>query len=72
MFRWHAQHDLDLLKEVVAHRPKRCEDWNKIAANLQHAWGEVVKHPIKGRSCKELLEVILAHHKAGNAAALKK
>ena len=49
MFRWHARHDLDLLREVVAVRPKSSNDWNTIAANLQHAWGdeETQKRPIK-------------------------
>ena len=74
MFRWHARHDLDLLREVVAVRPKSSNDWNTIAANLQHAWGdeETQKSPIKGRSCKEHFDVLLANHKAGNASALKK
>ena len=75
MFRCHARHDLDLLREVaVAVRPKSSNDWSTIAANLQHAWGneETQRSPIKGRSCKEHFDVLLAHHKAGNASALKK
>ena len=74
MFRCHARHDLDLLREVVAVRPKSSNDWNTIAANLQHAWGdeETQRSPIKGRSCKEHFDVLLAHHKARNASALKK
>ncbi|KAK3745277.1 hypothetical protein QZH41_003742 [Actinostola sp. cb2023] len=43
-----------------------------IAANLQQAWGDALSTPIKGRSCKEHFDVLLAHHKAGNASALKK
>ena len=72
MFRWHSCHDVDLLREVVAARPISTNDWNFLAANLQHAWGDTVQNPIKGRSCKEHFEVLLAHHKVGNAAALKK
>ena len=72
MFRWHARHDIDLLREVVAVRPNSSNQWNTIAANLQGAWGDALKSPLKGRSCKEHLDVLLAHHKAGNAAALKK
>ncbi|CAB4028040.1 Hypothetical predicted protein [Paramuricea clavata] len=74
MLRWHAHHDVDLLREVVAVRPKSANDWNTIAANLHNAWGEeeTQRSPIKGRSCKEHFGVLLAHHKAGNASALKK
>ena len=60
MLRWHAWHDLDLLREVVAVRPT-----NTIAANLQHE--EKVTHsqrsPVKGRSFKEHFDVLLAHHR---------
>ena len=72
MFRWHVCHDIDLLREVVAVRPKSPNEWNLVAANLQHAWCDVLTSPIKGRSCKEHFEVLLVHHKAGNASALKK
>jgi hypothetical protein len=74
MFRWHARHDVDLLREVVAVQPKSANDWNTIAANLQNVWGEELtqRTPIKGRSCKEHFDVLFAHHRAGNASALKK
>ena len=75
MLRWHARHDLDLLREVVAVLPKSLNDWNTIAANLQHTWEEEVtvsqRSPIKGCCCKEHFDVLLAHHRAGNASASK-
>ena len=60
------------MKEVAVFRPENPADWNMIAANLQQAWGDALSTPIKGRSCKEHFDVLLAHHKAGNASALKK
>jgi hypothetical protein len=47
----------------VAARPKSTNDWNFIAANLQLK----VVH-----ACKDRFEVLLAHHKVGNAAAVNK
>lgn len=71
MFRWHINHDIDLLKEVLAVRPANPTDWNIVADNLQQVWlNEQVS--IKGRSCKEHFDVLLRHHKDGNAAAIKK
>lgn len=71
MFRWHINHDLDLLREVLALRPSNPNDWNLIADNLQRAWAneEII---VKGRSCKEHFDVLLRHHKDENSAALKK
>lgn len=37
MSRWHINHDLDLLREVLALRPSNPSDWNLIADNLQRA-----------------------------------
>lgn len=71
MFKWHARHDIDLLREVVAVLPNSPNQWNTIAASLQRACCDALKSPLKERSCKEHLDVLLAHHKAGNAAALK-
>ena len=39
MFRWHVNHDLDLLREVVVGRPKNHTDWASIADKLNSAWG---------------------------------
>ncbi|XP_068685221.1 cingulin-like [Montipora foliosa] len=71
MFRWHINHDLDLLREVLALRPSNPNDWNLIADNLQRAWANE-EITLKGRSCKEHFDVLLRHHKDENSAALKK
>ena len=70
MFRWHIVHDLDLLVEVLGVRPSSPTDWNMVAENLSNAWKLEV--PITGRSSKEHFDLLLRHHKDGNAAALKK
>ena len=70
MFRWHINHDLDLLREVLALRPSNPSDWNLIADNLQRAWAND-EITVKGHSCKEHFDV-LRHHKDENSAALKK
>ncbi|XP_074631517.1 uncharacterized protein LOC141890047 [Acropora palmata] len=71
MFRWHANHDLDLLREVLGLRPSNPSDWNLIADNLQRASANQ-EITVKGRSCKEHFDVLLRHHKDENSAALKK
>ncbi|CAH3043942.1 unnamed protein product [Porites lobata] len=71
MFRWNINHDLDLLREVLALRPSNPNDWNLIADNLQRAWAKD-EITVKGRSCKEHFDVLLRHHKDENSAALKK
>ena len=71
MFRWNINHDLDLLREVLALRPSNPNDWNLIADNLQRAWAKD-EITVKGRSCKEHFDVLLHHHKDENSAALKK
>ena len=73
MFRWHINHDIDLEREVVGVRPgPGLTDWNLMADNLEAAWTEDHQRHLKWRSCKEHFEVMLAHHKEGNEAALKK
>ena len=49
MFRWRVNHDLDLLREVVAGRPKNHTDWALIADKLNGAWGNE-ENPVRGRS----------------------
>ena len=71
MFRWHINHDLDLLREVMALRPSNSNDWNLIADNLQRAWTKD-EITVKGRSCKEHFDVLLRNHKDEDSAALKK
>ena len=71
MFRWHINHDIDLLKEVIALRPNNPNDWNLIADNPQQAWSSE-EITIKGRSCQEHFDVRLRHHKDENSAASKK
>lgn len=71
MFRWHIRHDIDLLREVLALRPKQLSDWALIADKLEQAW-QSDDISLRSRSCKEHLDVLLRHHKDGNAASLKK
>lgn len=69
MFRWHINHDLDLLREVLALRLGNLNDWNLIADNFQQAWANE-EITIKGCSCKEHFDV-LQHHKDKNSAPLE-
>ena len=71
MFRWHVNHDLDLLREVVGGRPKNHTDWASIVDKLNSAWGNE-ENPVRGHSCKEHFDVLLKHHEENNVAALKK
>ncbi|XP_020901225.1 uncharacterized protein LOC110239808 [Exaiptasia diaphana] len=73
MFRWHLNHDIDLAKEVVSLRPASSKNWDNVAENLEAAWPkDPSRNKVKGRSCKEHFEVMMAHHKEENQQALRK
>ena len=71
-FRWpETRRDVDLAKEVAAHRPSKTLDWEQIAATLSEKFASEDKPvELKGRGCRERLERMLDKYKADDAKAL--
>ncbi|XP_028394488.1 uncharacterized protein LOC114518681 [Dendronephthya gigantea] len=73
-FRWpKVEHDLALCKEVVAERPVRPEDWEIIASSLSVIFSTTESQVhLKGRSCREHLDLLVKKFKADEKNALKR
>ena len=74
-FRWpKLEHDIALLcKEVIAFRPKRAEKWDTLALALSVIFStEDNTVSLKGRACREHLDLLLKKFKADERAALKR
>ena len=73
-FRWPKfEHDIALCKEVIALRPKRAEEWDTLALALSviFSTGDNMVS-LKGRACREHLDLLLKKFKADEKAALKR
>jgi hypothetical protein len=69
------QNDVNLAKEVVETRPEKPSDWDNIASRLNPIFslttnGKAVE--LKGRNCRERMEILLKKYKADDSAALKR
>ena len=73
-FRWpDIVNDVALATEVATHRPHRPADWDAIANTLSHAFSTAEKPvQLKGRGCRERMELLLRKFKEDDANALKK
>lgn len=73
-FRWpNIYHDLSLAKDVYSVRPEKASDWDIIAAKLSALFSTDEK-PIsmKGRACRERLDLLLKKYREQDAKALKR
>ena len=68
-FRWpKVELDLELAKEVVEARPCNPEGWDAVVSRLSVLFGA----NLKGRGCKEHMELLLKKFKAEDRKALKR
>lgn len=68
-FRWpKLWHEICLLKEVVDTRPGKPEQWETVAETLTSVFGV----PVKGRGCREHLDLMIKKFKQEERKALKR
>ena len=74
IFRWpDLVHDIALVKEIVANRPTKPLYWEAIAVTLSSAFSTTEKLvELKGRGCRERLDLIIEKFKAEDAKSLKR
>ena len=69
-FRWP---DVALATEVTCHRPQNPADRETIASTLSKVFSTIEKSvQLKGRGCKERMELLLRKYKEEDAKALKR
>ena len=56
--------------EVIQLRPGKAEDWDAVAASLTSAFN--LTEPLKGRGCREHLELLVKKYKSEDNKALKR
>ena len=72
-FRWEMVHDLALAKEVAARRPEKPVDWIEITDILNTTFSTEEKPVLlKGRGCKDRLDLLLKKYKDEESKSLKK
>ena len=73
-FRWPLlQHDISLAKEVVSRRPEKTNDWDMIAKELSKNFSMPDKPVVlKGRACKDRLELLVKKYRDEDARALRR
>ena len=68
-FRWpKIEHDLALVKEYTESRPSKPDEWDEVAKRLSL----VFQSEVKGRGCREHLDLLIKKHKANEKKALKR
>ena len=72
-FRWEMVHDLALAKEVAARRPEKPVGWIEIADILNSMFNTDEKPVLlKGRGCKDRMDLLLKKYKDEDSKSLKK
>ena len=72
-FRWDLKNDIALASEVATHRPLKPVGWDEIACTLNTSFSTDDKPVgLKGRGCKERLDLLLKKYKAEDTKALKR
>ena len=73
-FRWPLlYHDLCLAKDVISSRPEKACDWEAIATKLSTLFSTDDKPiSIKGRACRERLDLLLKKFREEDCKALKR
>ena len=72
-FRWDIWHDIALCVEVGKTRPEKPLEWLEIADSLNTQFSADAKEvSLKGRGCKERLQLLLKKYKDEDKKALKR
>ena len=71
-FRWEVNHDIALALEVVSKRPQKPADWINLAEALGKSFSTENPVQLKGRGCKERLDLLLKKYKDDDKKALKR
>lgn len=73
-FRWPLLHyDVMLCKEVLARRPSSPSDWDIIAVGLSQVFSTTDKPvELKGRGCKERLNLLIEKYNQNDKKSLKR
>ena len=72
-FRWEVCYDIALASEVVVKRPQKPVDWMVVAEVLSQAFTTEEKPVhLKGRGCKERMDLLLRKYKDEDKKALKR
>ena len=72
-FRWEIKHDLALASEVVSKRPEKPADWIALAEALNNAFSSEEKpFLVKGRGCRDRMDLLLKKYKDEDKKALKR
>ena len=68
-FRWpKIEHNLALVKEYTEASPSKPDEWHEAAKRLSVAF----QSEVKGRGCREDLDLLMKKHKANEKKALKR
>ena len=73
-FRWpETWQDVALAKEVVSVRPTKPADWEAVAKTLSASFStEGNEVSLKGRGCKERMDLLMRKYKQEDTKALKR
>ena len=72
-FRWEVNHDIALASEVVSKRPQKPADWIDLAEARSRSFSTEEKPvQLKGRGCKERMDLLLKKYKDDDKKALKR
>ena len=72
-FRWELKQDIALATEVVSKRPHKPLDWSDVAEDLNASFSTDNKPvQLKGRGCRERMDLLLKKYKDDDKKALKR
>ena len=71
-YRWEVNHDIALALEVVSKRPQKPADRINLAEALSKSFSTENHVQLKGRGCKERLDLLLKKYKDDDKKALKR
>jgi len=72
-FRWELNHDIALAAEVISKRPHKPVDWLDVAETLNTSFSTEAKPvQLKGRGCRERMDLLLKKYKEDDKKALKR
>ena len=73
-FRWpYLVHDVVLATEVVSTRPFNATEWDQVAKKLSSSFSTPQREvELKGRGCRERMELLVRKYKFEDARALKR
>lgn len=72
-FRYDLKHDLALATEVASSRPNRLADWDVVADKLSQQFSTDEKPiSLKGRGCRDRMELLIKKYEDEDKKALKR